>query len=172
MRFFTMAWWRGVQEGLDENPSADYWAHLDALRGRVPPERLPALDALLALALHDSELRHLRLEPAAATLHILLENRYRGGERFTLAYSGVEQFSSEPDPQDGFSEHGYGDLGYDEVDLSPTGAFVHRMLFSSGIELAVVFRAIELLRGDAAEPGATPDRGGIYYPGKKEAHSP
>jgi hypothetical protein len=160
VRFFTMAWWCGVQEGRADNPSADYWAHLDALRGRVSPERLPVLEALLALALHDANLRQLRLEPAAATLHILLENRYAGGERITLAYSGVEQFASESN-RDGFSEHGYGDLGYDEVDLSLTGAFVHRMLFSSGIELAVAFRGFELLRGNTAEPGAAADGGGM-----------
>lgn len=158
MRFFTLAWWCGVQEGRVDNPSADYWAHLEALRSRVSAEQLPVLEALLALALHDANLRQLRLEPAAATLHISLENRYAGGEGFTLAYSGVEQFTSESDRCVGGSDQGYGDLGYDEVDLSPAGAFVHRMLFSSGIELAVAFRGFELLRGNAAEPAAAADR--------------
>lgn len=160
MRFFTMAWWQGVQNGRADTPAADYRTHLDALRSRVPPERLPSLDALLGLALHDANLRQLRMVPAAATLYVALENRYAGGERFTLAYSGVERFASESHA-DGFSEHAYGDLGYDEVDLSPTGALVHRMLFSSGIELAVVFRRFEVLRGTAAEPGAAPDRVGL-----------
>jgi hypothetical protein len=145
MRFFTMAWWCGVQEGLAENPSADYFAHLAALRDRTPPERLPTLNALLALALHDTNLRQLRLDSAAGTLHIELES-YGGEDRFTLAYSGVERLVSEADPSVGLGgPHGYGDLGYDEVDLEPGGAFVHRMLFSSGIELAVAFRGFELL---------------------------
>ncbi|MBI3865000.1 MAG: hypothetical protein HY290_24260 [Planctomycetia bacterium] len=153
MRHFTMAWWYGVQKGLTAHPHDDYFAYVTALRTRVPPERLPALDALLGLALHDSTLRHLRLEPAAATLHILLDNRYTGA-RFTLAYTGVEQFTSEPDPVGGFSSQGYGDLGYDEVDLSPTGALVHRVLFASGIELEVVFKGFEFLPDNPAEPGA------------------
>ena len=156
MRFFTMEWWRGVQEGRADDPAAAYWAHLDTVRSRLPSDRLPVLDALLSLALHDTNVCRLRLEPAAATLHIVLTNRYAAGERVTLAYSGVKQFASESD-RDGFAGSGYGDLGYDEVDLSPAGEFVHRMLFASGIELAVVFRGFELLRGDAAEPDAASD---------------
>ena len=152
MRFFTMSWWRGAPDGFGRGRHDDYFAHVTALRVRVPRELLPTLNALLAL--HDAELRHLRLEPVRATLHISLENRYTD-ERFTLAYSGVEHFASESDPEE-LCDHGYGDLGYDEVDLSPAGAFVHRMLFSSGIELVVVFHGFELLRGSAAEPVAAP----------------
>ena len=154
MRFFTMSWWCGVQEGRPDNPSTDYWAHLDAVRSRVSPDQRPALEALLALALHDTNLCQLRLDPSAATLQISLENRYAGGKHITLAYSGVEQFASESN-RIGFSGLGYGDLGYDEVDLSPTGALVHRMLFSSGIEFTVVFRRFELLLGDPAAPGTS-----------------
>ena len=156
MRYFTMAWWQGVQEGLTENPHDDYFASVAALRGRVPPERLPAWDALLGLGLHDSTLLHLRLDPAAATLHIRLDNRYTQA-RCTLAYTGVEQFTSQPDPVGGFSSHGFGDLGYDEVDLSPTGALIHRVLFASGIELEVVFRGFEFLPVHPAEPGTAAD---------------
>ena len=156
MRFFTMAWWWGVQEGRANDPSADYWVHLDTVRSRLPSERIPILDDLLSLALHDTNVCQLRLDPAAATLHIVLKNRYAAGELATLAYSGVEQFSSESD-RDGFAGSGYGDLGYDEVDLSPAGEFVHRMLFASGIELSVVFRGFELLRADAIENLAASD---------------
>ena len=35
--------------------------------------------------------------------------------------------------------HGFGDLGYDEIDVGEDGPFEHRLLFSSGIELAVRF---------------------------------
>lgn len=161
MRFFTMAWWCGVQQGRPKDPSAEYLAHLSALRERTPPERLATLDALLSLALHDARLRRLRLEPAAGALRIELES-HSGEERFALSYSGVEQLVSEADPRVGLGgPPGYGDLGYDEVDLAPGGAFLHRMLFSSGIELAVAFRGFELLRGNAAEQVAAADRGGI-----------
>ena len=34
---------------------------------------------------------------------------------------------------------GYGDLGYDEVDLTDAGVCVHRMLFSTGVELVWEF---------------------------------
>jgi hypothetical protein len=148
MQFFTLAWWCGVQEGTPADPSADYCAHLAALRGRVAPGQLPTLDALLALRLHDSRLRHLRLEPLAGTARLVLDS-YDGSERVTLAYSGVQWLVSETDPDVGLGgPHGYGDLGYDEVDVLPHGEFVHRMLFSSGIELAVMFNGFELLHGD------------------------
>lgn len=47
---------------------------------------------------------------------------------------------------------GYGDLGYDEVAILASGAFEHRLLFSTGIELAVVFREFELRRVRRVEP--------------------
>jgi hypothetical protein len=56
------------------------------------------------------------------------------------------------------SPAGYGDLGYWEVDALSGGAFEHRLLFSTGIELAVVFRGSRLQRANHAEPDAAPDR--------------
>ncbi|MBS0265817.1 MAG: hypothetical protein JSS02_28055 [Planctomycetes bacterium] len=146
MRFFTMDWWCGVQTGLTENPADDYFTHLAELRERVTPEQQSTLDGLLSLALHDSRLFQLRMNAVAAELQIELKG-YQVEERFTLVYRGVEQFVSEADLERQLcGSAGYGDLGYDEVDILLSGAFVHRMLFSSGIEMAVTFREFELLR--------------------------
>ena len=70
-----------------------------------------------------------------------------GDERFTLTYTGVERVESTADPAVGLrGPHGYGDFGYDEVEVLPTGAFEHRMVFSSGVELCVVFGGFGLRR--------------------------
>ncbi len=44
-----------------------------------------------------------------------------------------------PDLQGLFSG-GYGTHGFDEVEILKDGSFEHRMLFSSGIEIAIQFR--------------------------------
>ena len=148
MRYFTMAWWRGIQEepvGGGEAPGAAYQAHLEAVRDRLPPDLLATQESV---SLHDTRLRELVLVPADGTLSITLEN-FEGDERFTLLYSGVERFESGADPRAGAGlsgPAGYGDLGYTEADVLPGGTFEHRMLFSTGIELAVVFRDLRLTR--------------------------
>ena len=87
---------------------------------------------------------------------------YSGDERLTLTYIGVERFEYAADPDIGLGDPaGYGDLGYCEVDALPNGAFEHRLLFSTGIELAVVFREFRLRRAKHAEQEVTPDCGGL-----------
>ncbi|WP_162668597.1 hypothetical protein [Gemmata massiliana] len=67
-------------------------------------------------------------------------DNYAGDEQFVLTYTGIEQVESTADPKVGLGgPYGYGDLGYDELDILPTGTIEHRFLFSSGIELAIAF---------------------------------
>ncbi len=140
MRFFTMNWWCGVQQG-DDDPRAAYATHLAAIRDRLPPDLLAIQESV---SLHDTRLRELRLLVGEGSLVLALES-YAGDERFTLVYDGVERFESWADPEVGLQgPAGYGDLGYDEVAVLPGGAFEHRLLFSTGIELVVVFRAFRL----------------------------
>jgi hypothetical protein len=141
MRFFTMAWWCGIQTGVESDPTVDYIAHLSAIRDRLPPDLLATQEAV---SLHDTRLRELRLLPNERSLSLVLES-YAGDERLTLTYAGVERFESMADPEVGLGgPAGYGDLGYCEVDVLPDGAFEHRLLFSTGIELAVTFREFQL----------------------------
>jgi hypothetical protein len=142
MRFFTMAWWCGVQEGISGDPSADYAARLATIRDRLPADLLATEESV---SLHDTRLRELRLLPAERTLHVGLET-YAADERLTLVYSGVERVESFADPEVGLcGPAGYGDLGYWEVDVLQSGLFEHRLLFSTGIELVVEFRGFLLL---------------------------
>jgi hypothetical protein len=141
MRYFTLAWWCG--EGERGGPRFEYELHLEFIRDRLPPDLLATQQTV---SLHDARLRTLVVAPSVATVRLTLES-HDGNEQFTLSYSGVELFESAADPAVGLrGPHGYGDFGYDEVDVLPNGTFEHRMLFSSGIELRVVFVGFELRR--------------------------
>ena len=147
MRFFTLDWWRGCQTGPAGDPGADYAVHLDTIRDRLPTDLL-ALQT--SISLHDARLRELVVLAAAASARLVLDS-YGGDERYILTYSGVERMESTADPEAGLGgPHGFGDLGYDEADVLPSGAFEHRMLFSSGIELTLGFRGFKLQRESRA----------------------
>src|SRR5262245_24988929 len=150
-----MAWWCGCQTGEAGNPSAAYAGYLAAIRDRLPPDLLATEESV---SLHDTRLRELRLLPAEGTLSLGLDS-YAGDERLTLTYTGVERFESTADPEVGLGgPDGYGDLGYCEVDELSGGTFEHRLLFSTGIELVVVFRGFRLQRAKHAEPDVARDR--------------
>ena len=107
----------------------EYARHLDTIRHRLPPDLLGMQESTL---LHDARLREWAVMPADGTARLVLDS-YAGDERFTLTYSGVERFESTADPAVGLGgPHGYGDFGYDEVDVLGTGAFEHRMIFHPG----------------------------------------
>ena len=143
VRFFTLDWWCGCQIGQAGDPRTDYAQHLDAIRARLPADLLALQETI---SLHDARLRQLVVLPAAGTVQLVLES-YAGRERYILEYLGVGRIESSADPDVGLGgPHGYGDLGYDEVDVLPSGAFEHRLLFSSGIELSLEFRGFELKR--------------------------
>ncbi len=129
MRYFTMGWGSGDER---DDPSAAYAAHLDAIRDQLPPDLLATQESV---SLHDTRLRELRLIVAERSLSVALDS-HSGRERFTLIYGGVERFESSADPKVGLNgPAGYRDLGYCEVDVLVAGAFEHRLLFSTGIEV-------------------------------------
>jgi hypothetical protein len=77
----------------------------------------------------------------------LVLDSHAGDERFTLTYREVVRVESPADPMVGLrGPHGYGDFGYDEVEVLSTGVFEHRMIFSSGVELRVVFGGFKAQR--------------------------
>jgi hypothetical protein len=148
VRFFTLDRWRGCQTGDAGDPGAGYARHLDSIRALLPADLLALQESI---SLHDARLRQLVVLPAEAGMRLVLDS-YAGDERFTLTYSEVERVESTADPEAGLGgPQGYGDLGYDEVDVLPSGALEHRLLFSSGIELAVMFRGFALRRESPVE---------------------
>lgn len=148
MKFFTIEWWADCQTddaGHPHDAITAYRAHIAAVADRLPP-------ALLALqetvSLHDARLLRLGLSVADRTA--VLELRLSDGSPLALSYAGVESFESTQAPEHAFPGPGYGDLGYDEVDVLSDGRFKHRLLFATSIEFRLVFRSLELRAGTGA----------------------
>lgn len=143
MKFFTIEWWCGLQ--VDEyDPLADYRKHFLTIRERLP-KGLVALQE--SVSLHDAKLRELEYTSQQNSLTLCLDGYDGAGNlrQFKMRYSDVLSFRTFADPEVGLrGPHGYGDLGYDEADITVEGNYEHRLLFSTGIELQVVFREFDL----------------------------
>ncbi len=138
MRFFTMAWWMGDMGDDDaDHVLPSYQAHYERIRDRLPGA-LRDMEGVAAL--HDSRLLRLAVDIEAATAKLTIVT-YDGDHRWTLTYIGLVGMQSTADPEKRLGgPGGYGDLGYDEVDVGEDGLFEHRLLFSTGIELGFRFR--------------------------------
>ena len=150
MQFFTVDWWRGIQDDDITDAADAYRAHFQRIRDQLPPG-LAALSETVSL--HDSRLRSLDLDFETQCLRISLDgDDGRGGLRqFNLTYHRLRSFQSFADPDAGLNgPHGYGDLGYDESDILSDGLFEHRILFSTGIEFRIAFAEFSLAFKDEA----------------------
>lgn len=148
MKFFTLDWWLAVQSLEDHDPVPDFRKHLDTIRDRLPPGLLQLQESI---SLHDSHLREIAWDADSNLLTIRLtgSNEQGGARSFQLTYKQVQAYRSTADPEIGLGgPHGYGDLGYDEADITDDGLFEHRLLFSSGIEIQIHFRDFELTWSD------------------------
>lgn len=148
MKYFTIQWWSGEVE--DQNvASEEYSRYLDQIIADLP-------DSIRRLtrevSLHDARLLRLHVSLSEKSLAIELDgcgydeqSKSYFGRRFRLTYCGVESVTSTADPRTGLpGPHGYGDLGYDEIERIQPGIYEHRMLFSTGIELHVRFSDFSL----------------------------
>jgi hypothetical protein len=148
MKHFTIQWWSGEID--DQMPAFKaYEAYLAEVKPRLPADLRRLTEDV---SLHDSRLRRLLLASDKKELVIDLDGwgRDEGHQSYhavkiRLAYGGVFSFESLADPEAGLAgPHGYGDLGYDEIEILGPGLFQHRMLFSTGVEFAVTFGAFAL----------------------------
>lgn len=153
MKYFTIDWWAGIQEFDITDPSGDYAAYLTAIRDRLPKDLLALQESI---SLHDAHLRELHYSGEVGLLDIRLDGDDERGKlrRFHLQYSGVVSFGANSDPDKSLiGPGGFGDWGYDEADLAEDGRFEHRVLFSSGIELQIVFEGLTV-SWEAGEPAS------------------
>ena len=75
----------------------------------------------------------------------ILKLKLAAGQTVELHYSGLSEFESLQTPARALmGPRGYGDLGYDEIDIVEGGPFEHRLLFCSSIELRFRFASLEL----------------------------
>lgn len=141
VKYLTYDWWL---KGQEESPLLQYVRHLKQIRDRLPPDlRRLAEDARMPL--HDGHLRELRLVASTRELQIVIDGDDGAGGacEFRLIYAGVRSLAAFGAEAGMPSPGGFGDLGYCEVDLVDD-AYEHRMLFSTGIELHVVFEDFRL----------------------------
>lgn len=149
MKFFKLDWWCGLQQLEDYDPVPQFQKHLSTIRDRLP-EGLLALQETISL--HDAKLRSLDYSNHHSSLTLQLDGDDGAGgfRQFTIRYIEVVSFKTIADPDCGLrGPHGFGDLGYDEADITTDGNFEHRLLFSTGIEMQIVFRDFELKWKDA-----------------------
>lgn len=141
MKFFTMQWWTGCQDlsfAPARNAADQYQDHLTRIRDRLSQEALRIVEEL---PLHDSRLRLLEIDMCKAVLLMELDAVDSSGQpiKVTLTYEELTSVRSIVREEESLSgPNGYGDLGYDEIDLADD-RFEHRILFSTGIELDIVF---------------------------------
>jgi hypothetical protein len=148
MKYFTFSWWAGDDSEEEAKPK-DYSAYI----GRILPDLPSDLQRFVrSCSLHDASLTRLRLSVAerSLTLELVggchddsLPNSY--ARRFRLTYLGVSEFVSTANPNRGLGgPPGYGDLGYDEIEIVGPGLYEHRMIFSTSIEFQIRFTGFSL----------------------------
>ena len=154
MKYLTLDRWIADQdltaETLADSRAAaeQYSAYLDSIRSKLPPALVLLLDEF---TIHDARVRELHLSVEQRTLTIRLDAHdqamtQRRQRYLRLQYRDVTEVGSTADPDKGLlGPHGYGDLGYDELELLSDGMLEHRFLFSSGIEIFVRFGNADLM---------------------------
>ncbi len=158
MKYFTIEWWAGEVED-DSHLFDDYRAHIEHIFADLPPDHQRLTNEV---SLHDARLLRFTADFDKRTLMLDLDgcgfdqssNSYFG-RRFELQYSEVDCIETTANPEKGLpGPHGYGDLGYYEIDLISPGLFEHRLLFSTGIVLTVRHRRFTLTYVDHPYPNA------------------
>ncbi len=146
MKYFTIDWWvdgqdlKNCDSGIMK-PVEDYKNYLTSIKSKLPPSFISFEEKYF---LHDATLLQLNLNKDVLTIDLYAYESVDGktGEEKTiqLQYEGVTNFSSKTNPDQSLpGPEGYGDLGYDEIEVLEGNIFEHRFLFSSGIEMSVRF---------------------------------
>ena len=149
MKFFTIEWWSGEIEDDHMDVFDRYREHIEGILPELTEDHCRLVNEV---TLHDAHLLSLSGDYSDASMILsLVGSGYDESTKsyfqrhFELRYDGVQSVRSEADPEKGLpGPHGYGDLGYDEVDVLEPGLFEHRMLFSTGITLSIRHREFHL----------------------------
>ncbi len=146
MKYMTMDWWSGA---VDRSTADAYGPYFQSIKDRLPPSVRRLHEDV---SLHDSNLRLLVANWNHHTVEIQLDGYVWEPDKLPdakqsilLRYFDVMSLTSTADPKTGLGgPHGYGDLGYDELELLDDLAVEHRMLFSTGIEIAIRFKNMSI----------------------------
>lgn len=155
MKYFTIDHWMAGQD-LSNDPALtrvaeeEYERYFRSVRDRLPAAYLRMIDEWY---LHDSTLAALDVDPASRSTRLRLASwkHDRSGGILEITYHGVTSVRAVSDPKKGLpGPSGFGDLGYDELEILNDDLFEHRILFSSGIELRFTFGSLEYEEGRGA----------------------
>jgi hypothetical protein len=146
MKYFTFDWW---ERSEPTDVFKEYGAYIKKVLHELPAD-LRRLEQ--ECSLHDGRIIRLHIEPIQKTLELELvgdccdESLPKSyARRYRLTYKELESFTSIANPKRHLpGPGGYGDLGYDEIEVLAPGRFEHRMLFSSSIEFHVRFGSFSL----------------------------
>jgi hypothetical protein len=150
VKYFTLDGWIGDQDLDDDGAAARgavqaYKAYLASVQPALPVDfkRL-----LAAFCIHDARLRHMAVDLPAGMIVLRFDAgdiTMREARDISLHYGGAVFVESTADPDRGLpGPHGYGDLGNDEIEVLDGGLLEHRLLFSTGVELTLRFRAFRI----------------------------
>ena len=165
MKFFTIELWSGEIEGDHMDVFDRYREHIEQIFPDLAEDHRRLVNEV---SLHDARLLSLTGDYSDASVVLTLDGsgydettKSYFQRQFVLRYDGVQSLRSNADPEKGLpGPHGYGDLGYDEVDVLEPELFEHRMLFSTGITISIRHRAFNLQFEDTkpteAEQAGTP----------------
>ena len=142
MKYLTREWWH--RDGpADPDPVPLYRGYYESVRHTLPPDLVAAHDVE---PLHDATLHVVELDGSTLRIGLTVHTEFES-RPLTLVYSGVTTFRTFVAGSGSCgSPNAFGDLGYQEVEVVGSGQFEHRLLFASGIELHVRFKAFHLQR--------------------------
>ena len=166
MKYFTFEWWNG-ESASDPDPVTAYQKHMASILDRLPSG---FKDLEKSISLHDSKVRTVAVDVVNATIEVVLDG-YQYHQKtpathceITMRYGQVKAFASSADYSRKLGgPGGYGDLGYDEIDILADGTFEHRILFSTGIEWTIQFGVFAIEQHTVIPPRIIDNMTVVYW---------
>jgi len=135
MKFFTPQWWNDT-ERIDSGPFRAYDKHLDPIR-----EELHQRGCYFDRArLHDSSIDTVHVSDGMAEI---IGIKYHNGKPFSILYHECELMTI--DMHHGYDQAGptgFGQWGYDEMDITGEGLVEHRIITSTGMEVTILCESV------------------------------
>lgn len=143
MKYFTVNDWRDWNE--NSATVAAYRSYIQSMRSLLPEDLQLLTGAGGNVSLNDGEIERLEISIEDKSVDLVINGKWINGtvvgaRIFHLIYKDIVSVTSQIDPAaKGLHGSGYGDHGFDEIEVIGKGLYEHRMLFSSGIELHIRF---------------------------------
>jgi len=128
MKFFTKEWATGFQEDeKHERAVPDYWAYQETISGDLS-ESLRTFSNTVSI--HDALVNIVGIDVGRATVMLELVNGdvQVGYRNLKITYSGVDFRLLDLEKLLHMARDRRTELGYDEIDVSENGRFIHRIL--------------------------------------------